>query len=92
MTYWIRKVTREGGGEVVDVALLAAICVKFNGEERPTMRQVQMALEGIQASKEYVSTDDDCENWIQVNDTTVPETGIENTCWDGQEVWLPYTC
>lgn len=33
----------------------------------------QMALEGIQASKEYVSTDDDSENWIQVNDTTVPE-------------------
>nr|CAB3480746.1 unnamed protein product [Digitaria exilis] len=52
----------EGGGEVVDVALLAAICVKFIGEERPTMRQVEMALEGIHAAKEYVSSNTDDES------------------------------
>ncbi|CAL4992716.1 unnamed protein product [Urochloa decumbens] len=55
------QVTKEGDGEVVDIALLAAICVKFRGEERPTMRQVEMTLESIQAAKEFSSdvTDDD---------------------------------
>ncbi|CAN6333423.1 unnamed protein product [Urochloa humidicola] len=79
------QVTEEGDGEVVDVALLAAICVKLNGEERPTMRKVEMALEAIHASKEYVSssaTDDEYENQIQVNDATVGDTGIEDICLD----------
>ncbi|WVZ51322.1 hypothetical protein U9M48_002476, partial [Paspalum notatum var. saurae] len=55
------QVSREGDGEVVDVALLAAMCVKSIREERPTMRQVEMTLESIQASKEFSSdvTDDD---------------------------------
>ncbi|OEL15547.1 Wall-associated receptor kinase 3 [Dichanthelium oligosanthes] len=55
------QVAREGNGEVVDIALLAAICVKFNREERPAMRLVEMTLESIQAAKEYSSdaTDDD---------------------------------
>ncbi|CAN6360453.1 unnamed protein product [Urochloa humidicola] len=79
------QVSKEGDGEVIDVALLAAICVKLNGEDRPTMRKVEMALESIHASKEYVSinvTDDESENWIRVNDVTVGETGIEDACWD----------
>jgi serine/threonine protein kinase len=50
------QVLREGGGEVVDVALLAALCVKFIGDERPTMRHVEMALEGIHAAREDVSS------------------------------------
>ncbi|CAL5094371.1 unnamed protein product [Urochloa decumbens] len=78
------QVSKEGDGEVVDVALLAAICVKLNGEDRPTMRKVEMALESIHASKEYVSissTDDESENWIQVNDANVGEMGIEDACW-----------
>ncbi|KAL6842945.1 hypothetical protein ACP4OV_027258 [Aristida adscensionis] len=49
------QVTKEGDGEVVDVALLAAICVKSRGEDQPTMRQVEMTLESIQASKEFMS-------------------------------------
>ncbi|CAD6253587.1 unnamed protein product [Miscanthus lutarioriparius] len=55
------QVAKEGGGEVVDVALLAATCVKFRAEERPMMRHVEMTLESIQASKEFSSdvTDDD---------------------------------
>ncbi|WVZ51328.1 hypothetical protein U9M48_002482 [Paspalum notatum var. saurae] len=63
------QVAKEGDGEVVDVALLAAMCVKSIGEERPTMRQVEMTLESIQASKEFNSdvTDDDVssEGWIR---------------------------
>ncbi|CAN6363115.1 unnamed protein product [Urochloa humidicola] len=60
------QVTREGDGEVVDIALLAAICVKFRGEERPTMRRVEMTLESIQESKEFSSdvTDDDISSEI----------------------------
>jgi len=51
------QIVKEGGGEVVDVALLAAICVKFISEDRPTMRQVELTLESIYAAKEYASSD-----------------------------------
>ncbi|CAL5012203.1 unnamed protein product [Urochloa decumbens] len=52
------QVTKEGGGEVVDIALLAAMCVKFVSTDRPTMRQVEMTLESIHAAKEYTWSDD----------------------------------
>ncbi|CAL4987621.1 unnamed protein product [Urochloa decumbens] len=60
------QISKEGDGEVVDIALLAAICVKFRGEERPTMRQIEMTLESIQAAKEFSSdvTDDDISSEI----------------------------
>ncbi|CAN6178975.1 unnamed protein product [Urochloa humidicola] len=51
------QVAQEGAGEVVDVALLAAICVKFVSTDRPTMRQVEMTLEGIYAAKDFDSSD-----------------------------------
>ncbi|KAL6838528.1 hypothetical protein ACP4OV_031773 [Aristida adscensionis] len=51
------QVSREGGGEVVDIALLAKMCVKLVAEERPTMRQIEMTLESIYAAKEFVSGD-----------------------------------
>ncbi|KAL6842848.1 hypothetical protein ACP4OV_027161 [Aristida adscensionis] len=51
------QVTREGDGEVIDVALLAAICVKSIREERPTMRQVEMTLESIYEAKDFLSRD-----------------------------------
>ncbi|KAF0898471.1 hypothetical protein E2562_008073 [Oryza meyeriana var. granulata] len=44
---------------VEEVAALAVTCVKLRGEERPTMRQVEMALEGIQASRENASASGD---------------------------------
>ncbi|CAL4980861.1 unnamed protein product [Urochloa decumbens] len=55
------QVAREGDGEIVDIALLAQMCVKSSSEERPTMRQVEILLESIQAAKEFSSdvTDDD---------------------------------
>ncbi|CAL4992748.1 unnamed protein product [Urochloa decumbens] len=49
------QVAREGDGEIVDIALLAQMCVKSNREERPTMRQVEIMLESIQAAKEFSS-------------------------------------
>ncbi|KAL6597425.1 hypothetical protein ACP70R_046865 [Stipagrostis hirtigluma subsp. patula] len=65
------QVIKEGGGEVVDVALLAAMCVKLISTERPTMRQVLVALECIHAAKEDVSSsdvtiDESEDNYIQV--------------------------
>ncbi|KAF8671613.1 hypothetical protein HU200_049938 [Digitaria exilis] len=51
------QVDKEGSGEVVDVALLAAICVKFISQDRPIMRQVEMTLESIYAAMEYRSSD-----------------------------------
>ncbi|CAL4888336.1 unnamed protein product [Urochloa decumbens] len=72
------QVTKEGAGEVVDIALLAAICVKIVSEDRPTMRQVEMTLESIYAAKEYASsdmTDDDSEeNYVQLNDQPIGRT------------------
>ena len=49
---------KEGGGEVVDIALLAKMCVKAISKDRPTMRQVEIMLESIHAAKEYASSDD----------------------------------
>ncbi|CAO2149463.1 unnamed protein product [Urochloa humidicola] len=74
------QVTREGDGEVIDVALLAAICVKFISTDRPTMRQVEMTLEGIFAAKDFDSSDvtvtDDEGDFIHVND---PSVGVMDT-------------
>ncbi|KAF7087992.1 hypothetical protein CFC21_091149 [Triticum aestivum] len=51
------QVVEEGGSEVNEVATLAVACVKLGAEERPTMRQVEMALEALQATKEIVLAD-----------------------------------
>ncbi|TVU10470.1 hypothetical protein EJB05_44004, partial [Eragrostis curvula] len=45
------QVVAEGGTEVEIVATLAAACTKYRGEERPTMRQVEMTLESFQLAK-----------------------------------------
>ncbi|WVZ88151.1 hypothetical protein U9M48_034699 [Paspalum notatum var. saurae] len=52
------QVIREGAGEVIDIAFLAAICVKLVSNDRPTMRQVEMTLESIYAAKDFLSSDD----------------------------------
>jgi serine/threonine protein kinase len=65
------QVVSEGGGEVVDVALLAKMCVKFISMDHPTMRQLEMTLESIHTAREYASslsdmTDESEEDYIQV--------------------------
>ncbi|CAL4918032.1 unnamed protein product [Urochloa decumbens] len=44
------QVIEEGGKEVQEVAILAVSCINLRAEERPTMRQVEHALEGLQVS------------------------------------------
>ncbi|KAJ1275795.1 hypothetical protein BS78_05G163800 [Paspalum vaginatum] len=60
------QVMREGDGEVIDVCLLAATCVKPIGVERAAMRHIEMTLENIQASKDFSSdtADDDISSEI----------------------------
>jgi len=49
------QVIEEGGKEVLEVAQLAASCIKLRGEDRPTMRQVNRSLEVILTSKKGYS-------------------------------------
>ncbi|CAO2184155.1 unnamed protein product [Urochloa humidicola] len=41
--------------EVQEVATLAAMCTKLKGEDRPTMREVEMALENLLVKKRQVA-------------------------------------
>ncbi|XBI12952.1 hypothetical protein VPH35_139754 [Triticum aestivum] len=49
------RVIEEGGIKVEEVAKLAVTCVKLNGEDRPTMRLVEMTLDGLQTSMDHVA-------------------------------------
>uniref|UniRef100_A0ACD5Y2U8 Uncharacterized protein n=1 Tax=Avena sativa TaxID=4498 RepID=A0ACD5Y2U8_AVESA len=49
------QVVKEGCNVAEEVASVAASCIKLRAEERPTMRQVEMALEALQVSKEHVA-------------------------------------
>ncbi|VAH96221.1 unnamed protein product [Triticum turgidum subsp. durum] len=51
------QVIEEGGSKVKEVATLAMECVKLRAEERPTMRQVEMALEALQAPNKRLQAD-----------------------------------
>ncbi|KAG0541523.1 hypothetical protein BDA96_02G023800 [Sorghum bicolor] len=48
------QVIKEGEKQVEQVAILAATCVKMNPDQRPTMRQVEMALESIQSMEQVL--------------------------------------
>jgi hypothetical protein len=45
------QVMQEEDGEIQKVATLAATCTKLKGEDRPTMREVEMALESLLVKK-----------------------------------------
>jgi serine/threonine protein kinase len=49
------QVMEEGGKEVEEVATIAVACLKLRGEERPTMRHVELTLEGLCVSEEHTS-------------------------------------
>uniref|UniRef100_A0A8R7UJR8 Protein kinase domain-containing protein n=1 Tax=Triticum urartu TaxID=4572 RepID=A0A8R7UJR8_TRIUA len=51
------QVMEEGGKDVNEVAILAVACVKLRGEDRPTMRQVELTLENFHSPKQYVMDD-----------------------------------
>lgn len=45
------QVMEEGGREMEEVAALAITCISLRGEDRPSMKQVEIKLEGTQASR-----------------------------------------
>ncbi|VAI21164.1 unnamed protein product [Triticum turgidum subsp. durum] len=48
------QVMMEGGKKIEEVIMLAAACVRMEGGQRPTMRQVEMTLESLQVPHENV--------------------------------------
>ncbi|OEL29527.1 Wall-associated receptor kinase 2 [Dichanthelium oligosanthes] len=48
------QVMEEEDGEVREVAVVAAMCTKLRGEDRPTMREVEMTLESVLVKKKQV--------------------------------------
>ncbi|KAL6859019.1 hypothetical protein ACP4OV_018021 [Aristida adscensionis] len=44
------QVTEEGEDEAKQVGAIAAMCLRLKGEDRPTMRYVEMRLQGLQGS------------------------------------------
>jgi serine/threonine protein kinase len=48
------QVMEEEGGEILEVATLAAMCTKLKGEDRPTMREVEMTLGSLLLKKRQV--------------------------------------
>ncbi|CAL4991182.1 unnamed protein product [Urochloa decumbens] len=48
------QVMEEEDGEIQEVATLAAMCTQLKGEDRPTMREVEMALESLLVKKRQV--------------------------------------
>ncbi|PUZ52192.1 hypothetical protein GQ55_6G250100 [Panicum hallii var. hallii] len=48
------QVMKEAYGDLQEVATLAAICTKLRGEDRPTMREVEMKLENLSAKQKLV--------------------------------------
>lgn len=63
------QVVEEGGTEVETVATLAVSCMNLLAEERPTIRQVEMALEALQAPKEHVLEDLTEEKYVKKDAT-----------------------
>jgi hypothetical protein len=45
------QVIEEGGNEVKQVAAMAALCLQMKGDDRPTMRQVEMGLQSSSVSQ-----------------------------------------
>ncbi|XP_028800013.1 LOW QUALITY PROTEIN: wall-associated receptor kinase 3-like [Neltuma alba] len=49
---------RKNAKQLKEVALLASRCVRVNGEERPTMKEVAMELEGLIAMEKHLQEKD----------------------------------
>ncbi|XP_021321421.1 wall-associated receptor kinase 2 [Sorghum bicolor] len=64
------QVMEEKGGEIQEVITLAAMCTKLKGEDRPTMREVEMTLESLLVNKKRL---------VQYNGTPMSNCGDEAT-------------
>ncbi|XP_047051771.1 wall-associated receptor kinase 3-like [Lolium rigidum] len=68
------QVVEEGGKDVEEVAMLAAACVRMEGDHRPTMRQVEMTLESLHVPHgNIVTCDMDAPNYAVIKGTNREE-------------------
>ncbi|CAL5028886.1 unnamed protein product [Urochloa decumbens] len=79
------QVVDEGGKEVDDVAKLATQCVELRCGDRPTMRQVEMKLEGIPSSKQ-TDPRDMAQGRLQVNCNRENSVSAEQTHVDQRDL------
>ncbi|XBI43649.1 hypothetical protein VPH35_108395 [Triticum aestivum] len=49
------QVTDEGGDTIEEIAGVEVACIKLRGEDRPTMRQVELRLEGAHSPKKHAT-------------------------------------
>ncbi|KAL6660753.1 hypothetical protein ACP70R_001788 [Stipagrostis hirtigluma subsp. patula] len=61
------QVIEEGGKEAEDVAILAASCTKLNSDDRPTIREVEHALQGLEASKKRLRGNMAAQEFVENN-------------------------
>jgi serine/threonine protein kinase len=71
------QVTEEGEEEAKQVAAIAALCVEMKGNDRPTMRHVEMILQGIQSSNSNFQSN-----------PRVLQIGLSNTIVEGSNIGL----
>ncbi|XBI23526.1 hypothetical protein VPH35_048748 [Triticum aestivum] len=68
------QVVVEGGKDIEAIAMLAAACVRMEGDHRPTMRKVEMTLESLQLHHENaVICDMDAPSYAVVTEGTSME-------------------
>uniref|UniRef100_A0A8R7VBI2 Protein kinase domain-containing protein n=1 Tax=Triticum urartu TaxID=4572 RepID=A0A8R7VBI2_TRIUA len=61
------QVIEEGGKQIEEVASIAVACVKLSREDRPTMRQVELTLEGTRASMGQTSNNASPSRKVEIN-------------------------
>ncbi|CAL5010096.1 unnamed protein product [Urochloa decumbens] len=64
------QVIREGEEEAKQVATVAALCLQIKADDRPTMRQVETVLQGIQSSDDYFQCNPGVQGMGASNNTT----------------------
>jgi serine/threonine protein kinase len=65
------QVMEEENGEIQEIAALAVMCTKLKGEDRPTMREVEMMLENLWAKDRVANnTTPGCRDHIQAQRAT----------------------
>ncbi|KAJ1261955.1 hypothetical protein BS78_09G068800 [Paspalum vaginatum] len=73
------QVAKEGEEEAREVAEVAAMCVRASGEDRPTMKQVEMRLEALQSAGINIENTPRTEEHL----VSIPSDGQRSCSTDG---------
>ncbi|CAL5096829.1 unnamed protein product [Urochloa decumbens] len=73
------QVAREGDEDAKEVAEIAAMCINSSGEDRPTMKQVEMRLEALQSASTKIGNDPRTEEHVM----NIPSAGQRSGNTDG---------